>query len=83
MKNRTETVTGEAQGRVSVKKRHRLTEAERRHIYNREMAKEQALNPGYRIEVSVAYETDDDGNPKWTVVRSRESTADAQSAANR
>jgi hypothetical protein len=63
-------VAGKREGAVS--KKRKLTADERQSIRDRQRAIEQALNPGFKIIVRVLSETDDDGNPLWTVERKRD-----------
>jgi RNase P protein component len=63
-------VAGKQEGAVSRKRK--LTDDEKQSIRERQRAIEQALNPGFKIIVRVLSETDDDGNPRWTVERKRD-----------
>lgn len=45
-----------------------LSDVERRHFCDERLAYEQAIWPGYIIEVRVAPETDDDGRPLVSII---------------
>lgn len=53
-------------------KKRFLTDAEKRHVHEIQMTIEQARFPNHNIRIVVQHETDDDGNPLWTVTKTRE-----------
>lgn len=53
-------------------KKRKLTVAEMREFHDKQLVIEQAENPGYEVKVLVLPETDDEGNPQYTVERQRE-----------
>ena len=53
-------------------KKRRLTDPEKKRIHDRQMAEEQHSFPYYKIEITVWDETDDDGNPRLTILKQKE-----------
>ena len=53
------------------KKRH-LTDAEKKRIHDVQMAEELHSFPDHNIEITVCDETDDDGNPRLTILIRKE-----------
>ncbi len=53
------------------KKRH-LTDAEKKHIHDVKMVEERHSFPDHKIEITVWDETDDDGNPRLTILKQKE-----------
>lgn len=53
-------------------KKRILTDAEKRHVQDTQMTIERARFPDHIISIFVKHETDEDGNPLWTVTKTRE-----------
>ena len=52
--------------------KRKLTETEKQRIRDTQHAIESARSPGYCIDIIVSDETDDNGAPIWSALKSRE-----------
>lgn len=52
-------------------KKRTLTEAEKRRVHDVQMAIERNQFPDHKIDIAVFDETDDDGNPRLTITKSK------------
>jgi hypothetical protein len=57
---------------VEASMRRRLTDEEKRRVCDTQRAVESARFPGYFIDIIVSDETDDNGDPIWSALKSRE-----------
>lgn len=53
-------------------KKRFLTDVEKRHVHDVQMAIELAKFPDHIIRIFVKDETDDDGNPLWSMTKAKE-----------